>query len=124
MSKKSPITCHVLDTSRGEPAKMLQIRLEKKTSTSSEEPDKNWVLVAVGETNEDGRCPNLLSAKSPEITEGLYRFTFNTGSYFRNFNKDTFYPYVQIIFEVTDTTQHYHVPLILSPYSYTTYRGS
>ncbi|CAG8434098.1 4726_t:CDS:2 [Ambispora gerdemannii] len=128
MSQKqqSPITCHVLDTSRGEPAEMLPIRLEvkKAPTTSPEEYDKDWILVAEGETNKDGRCPNLLSPESHKITRGIYRITFNTSSYFDNFEVETFYPYVQVIFSITDTEGHYHVPLILSPYSYTTYRGS
>jgi len=114
---KSPITTHVLDTSRGLPAVNLAVRLEMQ----SEKGD--WQLLAENRTNQDGRCSDLLPASAPLAT-GLYRLTFATGNYFQALALPSFYPYVTIVFEIVASAQHYHVPLLLSPFGYSTYRGS
>ncbi len=111
----SQITTHILDTSKGLPASGVAIYLEQKTGN-------NWVEIGNGKTNDDGRLPGLLSDDA--ILEiGTYRLVFDTDSYFKNQNITAFYPSVTIAFNVLDTT-HYHVPLLLNPFGYSTYRGS
>lgn len=112
----SQITTHVLDTSLGRPAAGIAVKLEAGTS------DGGWSDLAHGVTDGDGRVRDLLAAGT--LAEGTYRLTFETEPYFASRNVKTFYPRVTIIFEVRDAAQHYHVPLLLSPHGYTTYRGS
>jgi 5-hydroxyisourate hydrolase len=114
---KSPITTHVLDTTQGKPAARVNVVLELYYET------EGWRELASGTTDEDGRVLNLLDAASP-LAQGVYRLTFETGDYFRENRVSGFYPYVSIIFEVQDPHGHYHVPLLLSPFGYSTYRGS
>jgi 5-hydroxyisourate hydrolase len=100
------ITTHVLDTARGLPAAGIRITLHRGDE-----------LLADGITDADGRMRVL----APEaVAAGTYRITFDTGSY----NADGFFPSVAIDFRITDVAQHYHVPLLLSPFGYSTYRGS
>ena len=109
------ITTHVLDTSRGKPAAGVLVTLERCR------PDGTWSPVGHGETDDDGRLRTL----TPEaVDKGTYRLTFDVGSYFRERHVDTFYPEAMITFNVSDGGQHYHVPLLLSPWGYSTYRGS
>lgn len=104
------ITTHVLDTSRGRPAANIAVRLEMRRGDQ-------WELVGRGDTDADGRCRSL----TPDgVQAGTYRLTFDTGSYFA----ETFFPETVIIFSVDDTQQRYHVPLLISPFGYSTYRGS
>jgi 5-hydroxyisourate hydrolase len=112
----SPITTHVLDTARGCPARDIPVSLEIQA------PHQSWKLLARGATNEDGRVKNLLEERS-ELYPGLYRMTFHTEKYLAQ-SGGGFYPYVQVAFEIKDARQHYHIPLLLSPYGYSTYRGS
>lgn len=112
----SAITTHVLDTSRGRPAAGVGVLLERKR-------DGRWAPVGRGATDADGRCRNLL-APDATLEVAIYRITFDTGSYFRADGIHGFHPEVQVTFEVRDPQQHYHVPLLISPYGYTTYRGS
>jgi 5-hydroxyisourate hydrolase len=104
----SAITTHVLDTARGRPAAGVPVKLEFRQGSG-------WHAVGEGITDADGRCRTLLSGA---LTTGEYRITFDTSSH------SAFYPSVSVHFAVTDATQHYHVPLLLSPYGYSTYRGS
>lgn len=115
MSQRSPITTHVLDVSLGKPAAKLLCKLRMLNS------ENKWEKVAQGMTNQDGRIENLISGA---LKKGTYRLEFMTGAYFQNRKVDTFYPSVTVIFEVADPKEHYHVPLLLSPYGYSTYRGS
>lgn len=108
------ITTHVLDTSRGRPAQGVGVSLELEAAGG-------WRLVGRGATNSDGRVTDLFAG---ELTAGKYRLRFDTGAYFSARQMSSFYPSVEITFFVLDTTQHYHVPLLLSPYGYSTYRGS
>lgn len=111
----SQITTHVLDTSLGKPAQNIQVYLQQYQ-------DNQWTNVAAGLTNEDGRVGNLL--KEGELLEpGIYRMFFETGAYYKRLNIQTFYPEVGIVFQTFDT-EHYHVPLLLNPFGYSTYRGS
>ena len=112
----SQITTHILDISKGLPAAGISVSLEK-----SENPSQ-WTKIGSGTSNTDGRVSDLL--KEEEIlSPGIYRLVFDTGDYFQNNQQKSFYPFVSIVFELKDTA-HYHVPLLLSPYGYSTYRGS
>lgn len=111
---RGPITTHVLDTHRGRPAAGIGVRLEHLTG------DDAWREIATGATNEDGRCEELLAPGS-RIDAGTYRLIFETRTYLAGAG---FYPFISIVFEVVDPSQHHHVPLLLSAHGYTTYRGS
>ena len=113
----SAITTHVLDTSRGRPAENVPVVLEIQSTTDE------WEAIGKGATDADGRCKDLLP-QGHVLQSGVYRLIFDTGAYYSSQNSQSFYPQVSITFEVLDATQHYHVPLLLSPYGYTTYRGS
>jgi 5-hydroxyisourate hydrolase len=110
----SPITTHVLDTSRGCPAAGVPVALERAV-------DSGWQPVGRGTTDADGRVSDLLSSAP---ADGRYRLTFDTGTYFRAIGEAGFYPEVSVIFVVGHGEEHYHVPLLLSPFGYSTYRGS
>lgn len=112
----SQITTHVLDTSRGLPAQNLPISLFLQTLAG-------WQPLADGVTNADGRIVGLL-ADEVKLAAGIYRMHFNTASYFNDNNEVGFYPYVDIVFELDDQGSHYHIPLLLTAYGYSTYRGS
>ncbi len=111
----SLITTHILDTSLGRPASAVPVTLEQKLNG-------NWKIVSEGETDNDGRIKNLVS-EEVEITPGIYKLVFDTKSYFEKQKVKAFYPSVNIEFEITDSS-HYHVPLLLNPFGYSTYRGS
>jgi len=110
----SPITTHVLDTSRGRPAVGMPVVLERAG-------DAGWQPVGRGTTDADGRVRDLL-ASPPEA--GRYRLSFDTDTYFRAVGDVGFYPEVSVAFVVGHGDEHYHVPLLLSPFGYSTYRGS
>jgi 5-hydroxyisourate hydrolase len=109
------ITTHVLDTSIGQPAQGVGIALEIETP-------HGWRELGHSKTNSDGRATELLSGE--KLSEGKYRLRFHTGAYFSERTVSSFFPTVEITFLVRDPTQHYHVPLLLGPHGYTTYRGS
>jgi 5-hydroxyisourate hydrolase len=113
------ITTHVLDTSRGQPAAGVPIRLSVRTGQDQDV----WKDLGETTTNSDGRAPDLLSADA-KISAGVYRLIFETQTYFSSISVSGFYPSVSLIFEITNPEQHHHVPLLLSPYGYSTYRGS
>ena len=112
----SSITTHVLDTAIGRPAAGVPIFLEQKRA------DDTWFVVGRGKTDGDGRLRDLL--KDTPFTPGTYRITFDTDTYFRAAGTEGFYPEVSVVFAVRDSSTHYHVPLLLSPYGFSTYRGS
>lgn len=111
------ITTHVLDTARGRPAASVPITLEVRGD------DGAWSLVGRGATDDDGRLRTLVPANTP-LQARVYRITFDTDAYFRALGTAGFFPEVSIVFDVRDTAAHYHVPLLLSPFGYSTYRGS
>jgi hydroxyisourate hydrolase len=111
----SAITTHVLDTALGRPAAGVAVRLEQASS------DDGWLPLGDGITDADGRIREIGPAHVPA---GTYRFTFDTGGYFADTDRETFFPEVTITFSVTDPESHYHVPILLSPFSLSTYRGS
>ena len=106
------ISTHVLDAVAGAPAPGMSLRLERADGD----------LVGTGRTNADGRCPELTEGLELEV--GTYRLGFDTGAWFADRDTATFYPSVELVFEVTNAAAHYHVPLLLSPFAYSTYRGS
>ncbi len=112
---KSPITTHVLDTSLGKPAAGLTVRLEKLS-------DERWIQVGSGVTDVDGRIVNLLPSDQLLLST-TYRLTFLTAEYFALRKQESIYPRVTVEFTAS-AGQHYHIPLLISPYGYTTYRGS
>ena len=115
MSTRSPITTHVLDTSRGRPAAGVPVSLTRLTPEPS-------ALLAESSTDADGRVANLLAPGSLE--PGIYRLRFDTGAYFEGLGEAHFYPWAEVVFRIDDTSAHYHVPLLLNPFGYSTYRGS
>ncbi|KAI0094314.1 hypothetical protein BDY19DRAFT_901530 [Irpex rosettiformis] len=128
--EKSPVTCHVLDSSIGKPAAGVKVGLYEFISS---ETTTAPVLLASGLTNTDGRCMQLwpeaaedaVKIESAKLVAGRqYKMIFWVKEYFQETERKCFYPVVEIIFEVENPTEHYHIPLLISPYSYTTYRGS
>jgi len=113
----SPVTTHVLDTARGRPAAGVSVVLERRS------PEGAWREAGHGTTDADGRCRDILPPASP-LDPGVYRLVFDTGAYFKTRGQEAFYPSVTVAFEVRSPGEHYHVPLLLSPYGYSTYRGS
>jgi len=105
------ITTHVLDTALGRPAAGVPVRLTH-----------DGAFVAAGETDADGRL-RTLTPPGP-VAPGEYRIRFDTAAYFALSGQAGFFPHVEIAFTVDDGAAHYHVPLLLSPYGYSTYRGS
>lgn len=112
----SAITTHILDVSLGSPAQNVPVILEKETH-------EGWQVTGRGVTDDDGRLK--FTQDQDELFEaGHYRLTFDTGGYFAGREIEAFYPQVTVAFTVRDAAQHYHVPLLLSPFGYSTYRGS
>ena len=112
----SRITTHVLDTSLGRPAAGVPVKLE------IEKDGGGWKELSRGATDGDGRHAIL---SPPDIlTEGTYRLIFDAHTYFQLRGAETFYPQITVTFRVRDAKQNYHVPLLLAPYGYSTYRGS
>jgi 5-hydroxyisourate hydrolase len=110
------ITTHVLDTSLGRPAANVPVVLAFQTAPET------WAEAGRGSTDADGRCKDLSVAKS--LAAGTYRLTFDTAAYFAARKIESLYPQVIIVFEIKNAQEHYHIPLLLSPYGYSTYRGS
>jgi len=111
----SPITTHALDTATGAPAAGLPVELEQLT-------DDGWVSLVRATTNSDGRVPGFTDGVT--LTDATYRMTFDTATYFDASGTEGFYPVVRVVFRIREPGEHYHVPLLLSPFGYSTYRGS
>ena len=111
----SQITSHILDTAKGKPAAGVSVILYRLQAGK-------WHPIARSRTNNDGRVTNLLS-KETVLTFGMYKMKFLVKEYFDQYSLSAFYPYIDIVFEVT-SGEHYHIPLLLNPFGYTTYRGS
>ena len=112
----STITTHVLDLATGRPAQGVATRLERREASGA------WKHLADRTTDPNGRIKDLM--KDGDLTAATYRLTFETGAYFATQKTPTFLPEAAITFEVQDPTQHHHIPLLLSPYGFSTYRGS
>jgi 5-hydroxyisourate hydrolase len=113
----SSITTHILDTSLGKPAANVGVTLEQVDAYGATQ------VIGQSRTDQDGRARDLL-AEGVALEAGRYRLTFDVGAYFTATRRETFYPDVVITFDVRDANQHYHVPLLVSPFGYSTYRGS
>ena len=111
----SPITTHVLDTHLGKAAAHVPVSLWRQN-------DQEWTLLASGSTDEDGRNRSLL--KPNDFINGVYQIRFDTKTYHDAQGVEGFYPEAVISFYVKDASQHYHVPLLISPFAYSTYRGT
>lgn len=112
----SQITTHVLDTSRGQPAEGIAVNLYWLRNQGQE-------LLGSAQTDADGRANELLDANA-KLRQGIYKLNFDLESYFAQTETPAFYPRADIVFHIHDETEHYHVPLLLSPFGYSTYRGS
>jgi 5-hydroxyisourate hydrolase len=110
------ISTHVLDTSLGKPAKDVAVRLERHDKAG------DWRMVRLARTDGDGRCADI--ANGDELSPGIYRLTFDTAGYYAAQEMQGLYPLVQVTFSVRDGEKNFHIPLLLSPNGYTTYRGS
>lgn len=128
----SNISTHVLDTVPGKPAAGIAVRLQRfegggwiEASANASQPERahyapgDWIEVAAGITDADGRCRDL----TRDAASGIYRLTFDTSAYFARLGRSSIYPEIVITFSC-DGTAHYHLPILLSDNSYTTYRGS
>ncbi|KAN0100341.1 hypothetical protein V8E55_000325 [Tylopilus felleus] len=127
---KGPITCHVLDASLGKPAEGVQVILQiyrDRGNLGVFDP------VTYRVTDQDGRCMALLPPRDSEgarqvpefeIAAGIYKVVFKPQEYFEKTGRKCFYPWIEITFQVENPAEHHHIPLLISPYSYTTYKGS
>ncbi|HPH22526.1 MAG TPA: hydroxyisourate hydrolase [Chitinophagaceae bacterium] len=110
------LSSHILDVSKGSPATGVTIQLEKYN-----EQTKNWVWVDKKITDSNGRITNFLPTKNSNI--GIFKLTYFTTEYFKRSNIESFYPFIEVVFQIKDK-QHYHVPITLSAFGYSTYRGN
>jgi len=110
------ITSHILDTSRGLPAQSVQITL-------TQQQGDGWVRLGSAETNDDGRVSDFIGSNDV-LPAGVYKLLFHISDYYQRLGIESFYPYAEIVFKIAGDGQHYHVPLLLNPFGYSTYRGS
>lgn len=114
--KPYQLSSHILDISTGTPAKGVSVKLERLNDKT-----KTWSQVDSKVTDENGRIKEFLDASKSNV--GVYRLTFLVADYFKKSNVDSFYPFIEVVFQIKDEN-HYHVPITLSPYGYSTYRGN
>lgn len=110
------LSSHILDVSKGMPAAGVTIKLEKFNETK-----KSWTAVEEKVTDKNGRVPDFLP--NNKLNTGIYKLTYLTSDYFKKNKEDSFYPWVEVVFQLKDS-EHYHVPITLSAYGYSTYRGN
>jgi len=110
------LSSHILDVSKGMPAAGISIRLEKYN-----EDAKTWSYVDEKITDENGRIPDFLGSEKSNL--GIYKLTYLTSDYFKKSNVESFYPFIEVVFQINDKS-HYHVPITLSAFGYSTYRGN
>ena len=111
----SQLTTHILDTTKGKPAPGVRISLYQQH-------EEEWKEIGLGTSNNDGRVMDLLK-EDVLLSLGIYKIRFETGEYFEKSGIQSFYPFVEIIFNIA-SPEHYHIPLLISPHGYSTYRGS
>jgi 5-hydroxyisourate hydrolase len=116
-SRLKGISTHILDLVQGAPARDVSVRLEKEGLAGE------WRLLTSRRTDPDGRCSQML-LEGEDMTPGVYRLTFDVGTYSAAQKIETLYPVIEVTFRVRDQESHCHIPLLLSPNGYTTYRGS
>lgn len=110
------LSSHILDVAKGEPAAGVTIRLEKYNDQT-----KTWAFTDEKITDKNGRISDFLNTEKSNL--GIYKLTYYTSDYFKRTNTESFYPFIEVVFEIKDTN-HYHVPITLSAYGYSTYRGN
>ena len=116
MAADNPLSVHVLNLENGLPSSGVAVVLEQQDG-------KNWTKLNTGVTNEQGRIPALYP-EGKKLEQGVYRVTFETGDWFKKHDTATFFPEVPVIFSADASVEHYHIPLLLSPYGFSTYRGN
>ncbi len=114
--KTYQLSSHILDVSKGMPASGVTIKLEKFNETN-----KTWISVEEKVTDKNGRVPDFLDSSA--ANNGIYKLTYYTKDYFTKNGTESFYPWVEVVFEIINK-EHYHVPITLSAYGYSTYRGN
>jgi len=127
---KGPITCHVLDVSLGRPAEGVEVNIQ--IHHKGQRNVDIFSPFAHGVTDADGRCLNLLPPRgsdearlqNKQVGAGTYKIVFKPKEYFEKTGRKCFYPWVEITFEIENPEEHHHIPLLISPYAFTTYRGS
>lgn len=112
----NPLSVHVLNLQDGLPSPGVNVTLEKQNG-------QDWSKLNTGITNEQGRV-TALYPENKVLEKGTYRVTFKTGDWFKEHQSATFFPEVPVIFEADGSVPHYHIPLLLSPYGFSTYRGN
>ncbi len=112
----SQITTHILNTALGSPAVGVEITLSRLL-------EERWETIGSGQTNSDGRAPSLCPTDQV-MAAGTYRMHFAIADYFEAIGSPVFYPWAEVVFNIEGNGQHYHIPLLLSPFGYSTYRGS
>jgi len=112
----NPLSVHILDLQSGKPTAGVAVSLEQRDGQA-------WRTLGNAVTDEQGRVRALYPAGKP-IVKGVYRIVFNTGEHYARLRQPTFFEQIPVEFKVDDTAQHYHIPLLLSPYGYSTYRGN
>ena len=115
--EKYQLSSHILDISQGKPAPNVKISLSKQ------DKNQNWIVVDEKYTDNNGRIKEFLKEEAGKNNNGVYKLTFHIVPYFERLKQKTFYPFIEVVFEIKDT-QHYHIPITLSPYGYSTYRGN
>lgn len=113
---QNPLSVHVLNLENGLPSSNVSVTLE-------EQKNGQWVKIYEAKTNEQGRITELFP-ENKAFQSAIYKVTFKTGDWFKANNQKTFFPEVPVIFQVDGSVKHYHIPLLLSPYGYSTYRGN
>ena len=116
VAAENPISVHVLNLQDGLPSAGVTVTLEKQQGA-------DWKLLQSAVTNQKGRIPALYPADKA-LEKGVYRVTFQTGEWFKQHKIETFFPEIPVIFMVDGSVPHYHIPLLLSPFGYSTYRGN
>lgn len=114
--KSYQLSSHILDINSGKPAPDVEISLYRM------EGDGEWKLVGTRTTDMNGRVKDFFEEDGSDHS-GIYRLTYHVGDYFRKMEQKSFYPFIDVVFEI-EGTSHYHVPITLSPYGYSTYRGN
>lgn len=113
---KYQLSSHILDITTGKPASSVKITLSKKDQKD------NWVVIDEKYTDTNGRIKDFLKQDGKD-NSGIYKLTFHTSPYFKSHGQKSFYPFIEVVFELLDS-DHYHVPITLSPFGYSTYRGN
>lgn len=111
------LSSHILDIQLGQPAPGVKITLSKQNA------DLSWTVIDEKITDDNGRVKDFLPGNAGTDHRGIYKLTYHVGPYFALHAQESFYPFIEVVFEMKDNS-HYHVPITLSPYGYSTYRGS